>query len=205
MTSSLAVPPGRAGRLWLERRLSIARRGADLLDRKLRILRHELAMTRDTAARTELEWTQACAEAEVWLLRSALLEGQRGIRLAAPRELAEVEITWTVTMGVSHPATAVYSPPPDAAPWTAPAAAEAKRASQSALAAAVQHAAADRALRILDAETTQTQQRLHAIRDRWIPRLEAAKAGLELAIDELERADATRLRIAWNPRHREIP
>jgi V/A-type H+/Na+-transporting ATPase subunit D len=31
----LSVPPGRAGRLWLVRRLEVARRGADLLDRKL--------------------------------------------------------------------------------------------------------------------------------------------------------------------------
>ena len=39
----LAVPPGRAGRLWLQRRLETARGcGADLLDRKLRILQGEL-------------------------------------------------------------------------------------------------------------------------------------------------------------------
>jgi V/A-type H+/Na+-transporting ATPase subunit D len=32
------VPPGRAGKLWLTRRLQVARRGAGLLDRKLQIL-----------------------------------------------------------------------------------------------------------------------------------------------------------------------
>jgi V/A-type H+-transporting ATPase subunit B len=200
----LAVPPGRAGRLWLERRLAIARRGADLLDRKLRILQRELAVTRDRAARTEREWSRSCAEAEEWLLRSALLEGQRGSRLAAPRELAEVQISGTVTMGVRHPADGVYSPPRSAAPWAAPAAAEARRACEAALGAAVRHAAAASALRILDAETTATRQRLHAIRDRWIPRLEEAKADLELTFDELERADAARLRMGARPRARRL-
>jgi V/A-type H+-transporting ATPase subunit D len=192
----LAVPPGRMGRLWLERRLAIARRGADLLDRKLRVLQRELAVTRDSAARTEREWTRSCAEAEEWLLRSALLEGQRGSRLSAPRELAEVQISYTVTMGVRHPADGVYSPPLAPAPWAAPAAAEARRACEAALRAAVRHAAAASALRTLDAETTATRQRLHAIKDRWIPRLEGAKAELELTFDELERADTARLRMA---------
>lgn len=192
----LAVPPGRAGRLWLERRLDIARRGADLLDRKLRILRRELAVMRDYAARTEREWAQGCAEAEEWLLRSALLEGQRGSRLAAPGELAEVQISYTVTMGVRHPADGAYSPPRTPVLWVAPAAAEARRTCEAALEAAVRHAAAASALRTLDAETATTRQRLHAIRDRWIPRLEEARAELELTFDELERADAARLRMA---------
>ncbi len=192
----LAVPPGRAGRIWLERRLGIARRGADLLDRKLRILQRELAATRDSAARTEREWTRRYAEAETWLLRSALLEGQRAVRLCDPGDLAEVEISYTVTMGVRYPAGGVYSPPPAVMPWTAPAAAEATRACAAALDAAVKHAAAASALRVLEAETTATRLRLHAIRDRWIPRLESAQAELELALDELERADAARLRMA---------
>ena len=201
----LRVPPGRAGRLWLERRLAIARRGADLLDRKLRILQRELAETRDSAARTAREWTRSCAEAEEWLLRSALLEGQRGSRLAAPGELAEVQISYTMTMGVRHPAGGAYSPPRTPVPWAAPAAAEARRACAAALEAAVRHAAAASALRILDAETTTTRQRLHAIRDRWIPRLEEARAELELTFDELERADAARLRMALRQSAAEPP
>ena len=46
------VPPGRAGRLWLTRRLQVARRGADLLNRKLQILQAELGRFRDAEART---------------------------------------------------------------------------------------------------------------------------------------------------------
>ena len=67
----LAVPPGRAGRLWLTRRLAVARRGADLLDRKLQVLRRELDRRRDSAARAAGEWERRRADADGWLLRAA--------------------------------------------------------------------------------------------------------------------------------------
>ena len=55
------VPPGRAVRLWLTRRLQVARRGADLLDRKLQILQAELGRRRADAAQTAAEWDRCCA------------------------------------------------------------------------------------------------------------------------------------------------
>ena len=51
-TPGPVVPPGRAGRLWLQRRLETARRGAGLLDRKLRILQAQLDQARESAAQT---------------------------------------------------------------------------------------------------------------------------------------------------------
>ena len=62
-TPGPAVPPGRAGRLWLQRRLETARRGAGLLDRKLRILQAELDQARESAAQTAAEWRHRQAEA----------------------------------------------------------------------------------------------------------------------------------------------
>ena len=53
MAKLLHMPPGRAGRLWLQHRLSTAQHGADLLDHKLGILRTEreqLALQRDMMA-----------------------------------------------------------------------------------------------------------------------------------------------------------
>ena len=41
MTTSPRTPPGRAGRLRLRHSLDVAVRGADLLERKLQILREE--------------------------------------------------------------------------------------------------------------------------------------------------------------------
>jgi V/A-type H+-transporting ATPase subunit D len=60
----------------------------------------------------------------------------------------------------------------------------------------VRHAAATAAASTVDAEVTATRQRLRAIEDRWIPRLHAALAEVELALDELEHADGVRLRRA---------
>ncbi|HEY7011108.1 MAG TPA: V-type ATP synthase subunit D [Streptosporangiaceae bacterium] len=190
----LAVPPGRAGRLWLQRRLETARRGASLLDRKLRILQAQLDQARDSAAQTAGEWRHSQSEAESWLLRAALLGGQRAIRLADDGLFAEVTVTYAATMGIRYPAGATCVIPPTAA-WDGPALAGARQAHRAALAAAVRHAAAAEAERIIEAETLATRHRLRAVRDRWIPRLEQALAGVTFAIEEQERADAARLRL----------
>jgi len=192
------VPPGRAGRLWLTRRLQLARRGADLLDRKLRILQAELARFREDEARTAAEWDRCCAEAERWLLRACLLGGERAVRLGVGGQLATVTIPYTVTMGVRHPAGPSCLSPAGLT-WDGPALAQTRQAHAAALAAAVQYAAAAQALRVLEAEALATRYRLRAIEDRWIPRLEQALAEVTLALEEQELADAARLRLAVRP------
>ena len=189
------VPPGRAGRLWLTRRLQVARRGADLLDRKLRILQAELGRFRESEARTAAEWDRCCPDAERWLLRASVIGGERAIRLAADGQFATVTIPYTVTMGIRHPASpACLIPTPLA--WDGPVLTRARQAHAAALAAAVQHAAAAEALRVVEAEVLATRYRLRAIEDRWIPRLEQALADVTLALEEQELADAARLRLA---------
>lgn len=192
----LAVPPGRAGRLWLDRRLGAARRGADLLDRKLRILQAELGELRAAAARTEREWRERSAEADRALLIAALLGGQRAARLATGTGYADVTIGYAVTIGVRHPARGSCIPPAGPVPWAGQPVGQARLAHAEALAAAVSHAVATEAVRIIEAETTATRYRLRAIRDRLIPAMEQARAEIALAIDELERADGARLRRA---------
>lgn len=191
---SVAVPLGRAGRLLLDRKLTAARRAADLLDRKLRILQAELRELSDQAAKTEHEWHLRCAEADRTLLIAALLAGERAIILATRPRYADVRIDHAVTIGVRRPASSQYTPPPGPDPWAGPHVAQARHAHQAALAAAAQHAAAAGAARIIEAEAVATRYRLHAIRDRLIPHLEQARADVMLAIDELERADDARLR-----------
>jgi len=191
----LAVPPGRAGRLWLQRRLAVARRGADLLDRKLQVLRRELDQRRGWEASAAAEWQRRQADADSWLLRAALLGGERAVRLAAADTFAEVTISYAATMGVRYPADAACTTPLPAGA-DGPALTAAREAHRAALAAAVRHAAAAEALRVLEAETLATRYRLRAIRDRWIPRLEQALGEVTFAIEELERADAARLRLA---------
>jgi len=90
----LAVPPGRAGRIWLVRRLDTARRGADLLDRKLRILESELTRLQVASAEAAAEWNKCQADARTWLLRAAMLSGERAIWLADDGHAADVRISY---------------------------------------------------------------------------------------------------------------
>jgi len=189
----LAVPPGRAGRLWLVQRLAVARRAADLLDRKLRVLAAELERARTTAEMTGQEWDATCREAQRQLLHAVLLGGERAVRLAGGTD-AQVTISYTVTMGARHPAGARYTAG-EPAGWDGAAVAGARQAYRAALAAAARHAAAAAALAVIEAETTATRRRLRAVRDRWIPGLSQALAAVEFALEELERDDAARLRI----------
>jgi V/A-type H+-transporting ATPase subunit D len=194
----LRCPPGRAGRLWLRRRLELAHRGLDLLDRKLRILRREQERLALLVQQTGEEWQRTCTDAESWLLRSALLGGQRALRLASDGAPADVTVVWAETMGIRYPAQATYAPPGDRAALASRPAAlgQAASAHRAALAAALRHAAARAAARIVDDEVAATRQRLRAIEDRWIPRLQTALAEVELSLDEQERADGVRLRRA---------
>ena len=193
-TVRLAVPPGRAGRLWLVQRLVVARRAADLLDRKLRVLAAELDRARATAERSGREWDGACREAQRSLARAVLLGGERAVRLAGGGADAQVTISYTVTMGARHPAAARYTiGEPEG--WDGAAVATARQAHRAALAAAVRHAAAAAALAAIETETRTTRYRLRAVRDRWIPALSQALTQVEFALEEMERDDAARLRI----------
>jgi V/A-type H+/Na+-transporting ATPase subunit D len=197
-TSRISAPPGRAGRLWIERRLTAARRAADLLDRKLRILQVELTELRDAAARTEQEWERLSLEADRRLLITVLLAGERAIAVAAGSATADVQIDYALTVGVSRPASASYRPPAEPDPWAGQLAWQAREAHRKALAAAARHAVAAGAVRAIEAEATVTRYRVRALRNRLIPALEEGGAQVALAIDELERADGARLRRALN-------
>jgi V/A-type H+/Na+-transporting ATPase subunit D len=196
--AKLAVPPGRSGRIWLVRRLETARRGADLLDRKLRILQDELTRLQAAAEETAAQWAQRAAEAKGWLLRAALLAGERAIRLADDGQAADVHIGYAATMGIRYPATAACTIQP-AVTWDSPVMAGARQAHRAALGAAAQHAAATTAVRMVEDEVRATRYRLRAIQNRWIPGLEQALAEVTFTIEELERADAARLRLAVSP------
>lgn len=193
------APPGRAGRLWLQHRLSTAQQGAALLDHKLRILRTERERLALQEERTAGAWEAASREASTWLLRGVLLGGERAVRLSSDRALAVVEVGWEQPMGVRHPTGATCAVPEQSAasPLTNNAAMVAAREShRRALQAAVQHAAVEAAVRVLEAEERATRRRVRAIEDRWIPRLREALAEVQLKLEEEEHADGVRLRWA---------
>ncbi|GLW50346.1 hypothetical protein Stsp02_60070 [Streptomyces sp. NBRC 14336] len=194
--TDLRVPPGRAGRLRLRHSLDVALRGADLLDRKLHVLRirHEELLRAEAAAREE--WHARLREAETWLRRGLLLGGEDALE---PGPAARVEFTWTTTMGVRHPAGAVCTvpgrDPDDPAPGNT-ALVHAETHYARAVEAAAQYAVARAAARALGEEVRRTRQRVRALRRHWVPRLETALSQADAALEQGEHEDAVRRRWA---------
>lgn len=190
-----ALPPGRAGRLWLVGRLGVAHRAADLLDRKERLLRSEERRLRQLAARTAADWEAACREAETWTARTVLVGGRSDLR--APPEPAIAELAWHNTMGLAYPSEAGCRQQVQAPGRSAnPALGFAVAANRRAVEAAVRHAAASYAHSQVSQELSATRHRRRAITERWVPMLDGALADLEARLDELEREEHIRARWA---------
>lgn len=203
-----AVPPGRAGRIWLQRRLGLAGQAASRLEQKLRILRTEQAHAALLLEHTRGPWEEQCREAETWLLRAALLGGQATLRPAPGAPLAELSVVWTTSMGTTYPAEATCTPPepdPGTAPVSSAAVIAATAAYRRALDAAVRHAVAVWAARAIETELATTRQRLRGVQDRWIPRLDAALREMQVALDEADQAEGVRLRWAARRQGRDVP
>lgn len=188
------VPPGRAGRTWLEARITAVRRGTELLDRKRRLVRREmqrLVAQRDEAA---VVLRATAMEAVTWNRRVLALSGATALsRAAAPvAGRSDVALPWRNLMGVELPDTPTFVPalltPAQVAAAnvaTGPAAV----AARAALEAAVMFAALDWACQRLDQELRETDRRLRAIERRRLPRLEEELRSLDLHLEELEREE----------------
>ena len=191
-------PAGRAGRLWLVRRLAVARRGEDVLEQKRRALLHRLDQLEAQLEEARGDWRREATAAETWWQRAAVLSGERPLELARAlqRGEAEVRLVWRNTLGVVHPDAAdVALPAGELFPAGGSAAlAYAAQAHGRALEAAARLGAVQTAHRRAADELRSTTQRLRAIERRWIPEHERALAGLELALDEADREDAARVR-----------
>jgi V/A-type H+-transporting ATPase subunit D len=190
-------PRGRAGRPWLARRLAVARRGAELLDEKVRALLRERRRLAPLAEAARREWEQAAPEAERWLTRAAVLGGERELDIARrPSQPADVRVEWRTLLGVACPVEVEVAPAAAAAPVAGAALLSARGAHEAALEAAARVAVFDGALRRIDAELRATSLRRNAVQHRWIPAHEEALAALELALEEVEREDGVRVRWA---------
>ena len=191
----LRHPPGRSGRLWLEHRVEVATRGADLLDKKRRALVQEHRRLRVLARETEAEWNRMAREAELWLNRAAVLAGEEKVAMLAARHPpAQVTVRWRSSMGVVFASEANVDLGPrrgDASGGSA-AADLAVAASRDAVEAAVKDAVARSALKRISSELALTARRQRALERRWLPALTAARVRLNGALDELEREEATR-------------
>jgi V/A-type H+-transporting ATPase subunit D len=203
---ALRIPPGRAGRTWLVARLEIARRGAELLDRKRQALLREQARVRAEAADALREWEDAAAKAVLWSDRTAMLDGADRLELLVRHvhERASLELSQSNLMGARMPsieAIAVPDPPPLSPLGGSSAAVIAARVCCTAIRAAARYAVAERAELELSAELGRASRRLRALQERWIPQHEEALARLDLALDESQREQAARVR--WLTRRRQ--
>jgi V/A-type H+/Na+-transporting ATPase subunit D len=201
----LRVPPGRMGRLWLRERLAVAGRAADLLEQKRQALRGEAERLGHLAQDTRSRWEETCREAETWLLRAAMVGGERqfGVVEAHLGGASEARIVWRSTMGLAYPweAECALTPWVDVAGFGETSALRyAIEAHRTALVAAVEHAAAQRAFELVSNELEVTTHRLRAIERRWVPRLEAALDEVEQRLEEREREDVVRARRAAQQR-----
>ncbi len=197
----LRVPPGRMGRLWLRERLAVARRAADLLEQKRRALQAEATRLGHLADETRGRWDEACREADTWLLRAAIVGGERQFAVAAAHlpDAPQARVVWHSTMGLAYPAEAAcrLGSPVDVSGFGESSALRyAVETHRAALVAAVDHAAARRAFELVSQELRVTTHRLRAIEKRWVPRLESALHEVEQRLAEREREDVVRARRA---------
>jgi vacuolar-type H+-ATPase subunit D/Vma8 len=196
------VPTGRAGRLRLRRSLATALRGADLLERKLRLLLDRERAERRAAEEAGLVWREQLAEADSWLVRGVMIGGERALAEAVPAGQASIEVRWDALMGVRHPAAVVWTCPVRSPAEPTPsntALAHAETAYRAAVRAAAEHAAHEAATELLAAEASRTRQRVRVLRRHWIPRLRHELTAVELALEEAEHEEAVRRR--WAATH----
>ncbi|MBO1417737.1 V-type ATP synthase subunit D [Streptomyces sp. FH025] len=199
MTARRRAPSGRAARLRLRHSLDVAVRGADLLDRKLRVLLERHRQLRKAEETAEARWREGLAEAETWLLRGLLVSGEGALAAAAVADRADVAVEWTVSMGVRHPSGVSCTDAARAAHEPAPgntALAHAEAAYREAIRAAAAYAANRVAARLVGEEAARTRRRIRALRRHWIPRLAAELAAVEQAVEQTEHEDAVRRRWA---------
>ncbi|MGK4585300.1 V-type ATP synthase subunit D [Kitasatospora sp. HPMI-4] len=204
MTAPRRTPPGRAGRLRLHHSLQVALRGADLLERKLRILSERHRQLRKAEAAAEQSWHRRLGEAETWLLRGLLLGGERALEAAAVTDRVDVTVEWATSMGVHHPSAASCTDAVRPADRPAPgntALAHAETAYRAAVRAAAEYAVARAAALLVGVEKDRTRQRVRALRRHWIPRLTAELAAVDLTLEQAEQEDSVRRR--WAARTKE--
>ena len=195
----IRTPPGRAGRLWLMRRLEVAERGYDVLDEKRRALLREEERSR-CGGRAERDWAESAAEARRWLAGAALLGGERAVGLA--RFYTGIGPGSRLPGGTRS---ASSTPPRPRSRFLRPAdgsfrghsrrSSSAPRRIRRALEAAAALAVARRSHERVAAELERTIRRLQAIERRWFPTIGRLES-LELRLDEEEREEALRLRWA---------
>ncbi len=194
--------PSRAARLRLLAQADLARHASELLHNKEEAVRREQVRIAAHTTRTAEAWTQQFQSAAEWILRARLLGASAELAALDPPKPATVTPQWKTAMGVTYPGN-VDCQPADPPPLTTTAALSPAAASyRSALIAAADHAATSTALARLDHELAQTRQRRRAIEEHLLPDLLTTIHKLDGQLDEQDREEAVRIRLATQKRGR---
>ena len=205
----MRVPPGRAGQLWLRRRIAVAERGLDVLRRKQHLLHEERDRRAGALDAGSGQWEEACAAAELWMRRALDAAGHQQMPLiAGDAEPAAVDVAWAQVMSVHLPASVRVTVPPSLVIRTAAlggSAAFDRAAEHAAVAvqAGVTVAAATAALAALDGELASTARRIRLLQRRRLPELRTALDESTRRLEESERNDGVLARWAAR-RSREV-
>ena len=159
------------------------------------------------AERANDAWVRFANEAATWLQRSRALGATDELDVIAAHrpQPAQIVIDWQASMGITYPGDVRCTPAAQLDLTASAALTPTMQAHHRALDAAATHAATYAALSRLDAELATTRRRRRAIGDRLVPRLETDLRTLELDLDEQDREEALRVRLAGgrqtSPRH----
>jgi V/A-type H+-transporting ATPase subunit D len=188
----------RAVRMRLLKRRELADHAGSLLSSKEEGLQHERSRLHAHASRSEQQWQQRCQQAGVWLVRARALGADDELRtlIAHGPSPASVQPEWKMSMGIRYPGSVSCDPGPEPVVSSTAALRPTIAAYRDALEAAAQHAAATAALNRLDRELAATRRRRRAIEEHLIPGLDSDIHRLDLALDEQERDEALRVRLA---------
>ena len=183
--------------------LTLASQGRDLLEQKRTALMKEFLQIADTVMEHSETLFQTATEARQALARAEALAGREAVHSAALGSRAELplQVTATRVMGVKVPHIEQkrvsrsllgrgYSVV--GASLTIDEAASAFEAEVNAI---IQLAESELRLTRLAAEIQRTSRRLNALDHLLIPRLEAERDFIQMALDERERSDHFRLKL----------
>lgn len=191
--------------------IALARQGRDLLEQKRTALMHELMRIADHVMTSSEALQQAAVEARAALARAEAVAGSEAVRSAAMATRGELalDVQAATVMGVSVPVIEQKRVTRSALgrgysiTGTSVTIDEAAAAFETEVDSLIQLAESELRLTRLAAEVQRTSRRVNALEQVLIPRLEAERDFIQMALDERERTDHFRLKRIKQSRQRQ--
>jgi V/A-type H+-transporting ATPase subunit D len=184
--------------------IKLARQGHELLEQKRRALMEELLRVADVVMAESETLQQVAAAAQRALARACATAGEEAVKSVAlaSRDILPLRIGSINVMGMTVPVieqTRVTRPAYDrgySVIGTSTTLDEAAAAFEAEVDMIVQLAESELRLRRLIGEIQRTSRRVNALKNILIPQLEAETSYIQTTLDERERADHFRLKLA---------